>query len=124
MTYTNVFSSFSTSDMDATEAFYRDTVGLTVNKLEEMGLLEISLDATHSIMVYPKDDHQPAVFTVLNLVVSDVVVARDELAGKGVEFDNFGMNVDDQGMPTNEHGGPRVTWFRDPAGNIVALMEE
>jgi catechol 2,3-dioxygenase-like lactoylglutathione lyase family enzyme len=119
-TYTNAYSGFSTNDIAAAERFYTETLGLDVT--EENGMLTLSLPGGARVLVYPKDDHQPAAYTCLNLEVTDIGAAVDELAGRGVTFARY------DGMPHDERGivrewGPPIAWFTDPAGNIVSIIE-
>lgn len=114
------FSGFSTDDIGAAKAFYADTLGVPVE--EESGMLSLALAGGQRVLIYPKDDHQPATFTVLNFEVSDIDAAVDELAGRGVEFLRY------EGLPQDERGiareyGPPIAWFADPAGNILAVIQ-
>lgn len=118
---TNAFSGFSTSDIPATERFYRDTVGLDVS--EEYGMLTLSLPGGGRVLIYPKENHQPATYTCLNLEVADIEAAVDEMVGRGVSFERYdGMPHDDRGIV--RESGPPIAWFTDPAGNIVSVIEE
>lgn len=116
------FSGFSVDDVPAALAFYRHTLGLEVEEVQEMGMLRLVLPGSGArVLVYPKPDHVPAAFTVLNLAVDDVEAAVLELDGRGVE-----MVVYD-GMPTDARGimrgnGPDIAWFRDPAGNVLSVV--
>lgn len=117
-----VFASFAVKDLDKAEEFYTKILGLDVTKEAEMGMLEIK-SGGGKIMVYPKPDHAPAVFTVFNLVVEDIEKAVDELVGKGVSFDHYdGFNQDAKGIARGDQGPP-IAWFKDPSGNIVAVFE-
>jgi catechol 2,3-dioxygenase-like lactoylglutathione lyase family enzyme len=120
-TYTNAYSGFSTSDIPATERFYRDTVGLDVR--EEYGMLTLSLPGGGRVLIYPKENHQPATYTCLNLEVANIEAAVDELAGRGISFERYdGMAHDGRGIV--RESGPPIAWFTDPAGNIVSVIEE
>jgi len=122
LTYLSGFSGFAVPDLEAARAFYRDVLGLDVAD-NPMGMLEITLPGGAMVIVYPKDDHQPAVFTILNLVVPDIELAVDVLTERGVEllrYDGFGQ--DQRGIARGE-GMPTGGWFADPAGNIIAVME-
>lgn len=115
--------SFAVPDIDAAHTFYRDVLGLTV-ETTEMGLLALEVGDGHRVLVYPKPDHQPAVFTVLHLPVADLDAAVDELAGQGVDmlrYDGFGQ--DERGVSRTGRG-PDIAWFTDPAGNVVAVLQE
>src|SRR6187397_3094002 len=120
----NTFSSFSIDDVDAAQAFYGDTLGLDVEKTD-MGFLELKLHDGSHINVYTKPNHQPATFTVLNFIVPDVEKAVDELVAKGVKMEQYNMpqmNQDDRGIARDDYG-PAIAWFKDPAGNILAVLE-
>jgi catechol 2,3-dioxygenase-like lactoylglutathione lyase family enzyme len=117
------FSGFSVDDVDAARAFYGDTLGLEVSVLdEEMGLMSIGLGTGGSVLVYGKPDHRPASFTILNFPVTDVEAAVDELVGKGVTFEKYdGFDQDGKGIARGP--GPLIAWFKDPAGNILSVLE-
>jgi catechol 2,3-dioxygenase-like lactoylglutathione lyase family enzyme len=119
------FSSFAVPDIDAARRFYRDTLGLDVRDSREQGLLELHLGGGGApVLVYPKPDHEPAVFTVLNFPVASVDAAVDELNAAGVEmarFDIEGGGGDERGI--HRGNGPTIAWFRDPAGNILSVLE-
>lgn len=120
---TDSFSGFSVDDIPAAEAFYRDALGLEVT-LGEMGILEITLPGGARAIAYPKDDHTPATFTVLNLVVADIDQAVDELASAGVVtkiYTDPDYGTDDRGIARG-NGGPDIAWFRDPAGNVLSVI--
>ncbi len=115
------FSGFSTDDIAATRAFYADTLGVEVT--EENGMLTLHLGGGHTVLVYPKPDHQPATFTVLNFPVPDIETAVDELTARGVRFQRY------EDPPTDERGimragGPLIAWFTDPAGNVFSVLQQ
>jgi catechol 2,3-dioxygenase-like lactoylglutathione lyase family enzyme len=115
------FSGFSTNDIAAERTFYGDTLGVNVE--EENGMLTLHLGGGHDVLIYPKDDHQPATFTVLNFRVTDIDEAVDELTAKGVAFERYeGMGQDDKGIARQYP--PLIAWFKDPAGNIVSVIQE
>lgn len=119
--YTDAFSGFAVPDLEAARSFYRDVLGLEVG--EEMGQLSLTLPGGAKVFVYQKDDHAPAVFTILNLLVGDVGDAVDELAGKGVRFERYdGFDQDERGIASGL--GPDIAWCTDPAGNIIAVIGE
>jgi catechol 2,3-dioxygenase-like lactoylglutathione lyase family enzyme len=119
--YTEAFSGFSVSDIDAARKFYAETLGLPVS--EAYGLLTLQLAGGRNTLVYPKADHAPASFTVLNFRVQDIDAAVDELTGRGVSFERYeGMEQDAKGI--NRGGGPFIAWFTDPAGNILSVLQE
>jgi catechol 2,3-dioxygenase-like lactoylglutathione lyase family enzyme len=115
------FSGFSVDDVPAARRFYEGTLGMTVK--EEYGMLRLTVANGAQVLVYPKPNHQPATFTILNLPVPDVEAAVDELAGRGVEFVRYdGFEQDDRGVFRG--GGPLIAWFTDPAGNVLSVIEE
>jgi catechol 2,3-dioxygenase-like lactoylglutathione lyase family enzyme len=115
------FSGFSTNDIPAAQAFYADTLGLDVS--EANGMLTLKFPNGHTVLIYPKDDHEPATYTALNLEVDDIDGAVDELVAKGVTFERYGgpdFNQDERGIMRDQ--GPPIAWFKDPAGNILSLI--
>jgi catechol 2,3-dioxygenase-like lactoylglutathione lyase family enzyme len=120
----SAFSGFSVSDIDEAKTFYSTTLGLDVN-LGEMGVLDIKLPGGGSAIIYPKPNHEPATFTVLNFVVSNIEDAVKDLKEKGVKFESYNLpelkTDDDDIMRGN---GPTIAWFTDPAGNILSVIEE
>jgi catechol 2,3-dioxygenase-like lactoylglutathione lyase family enzyme len=120
-TDTKAFSGFAVPDIEQARRFYADTLGLRVS--EANGLLTLHIAGGRDIVVYPKPDHTPATYTILNFPVADVEAAVDALAGRGVRFlryDDF--DQDDKGIFRG--GGPLIAWFPDPAGNILAVIQE
>jgi catechol 2,3-dioxygenase-like lactoylglutathione lyase family enzyme len=119
---TKAFSGFSVDDLGRAKAFYGDTLGLEVS--EEHGLLFLKLGTGASVLVYPKENHEPATFTILNFPVPDIDAAVADLRAAGVELERY------EGIPADEHGivrdpqGPPIAWFRDPAGNILSVLEQ
>ena len=124
--HTKVFSSFSVNDIEEAKKFYQDTLGLGVRSIEMgPGLLELNIEGSIPIMIYPKPDHVPATFTVLNFPVNDVEKAVDELTQKGVKFQHYDMEqlkTDEKGIARG-NGGPSIAWFTDPSGNILSVLE-
>jgi catechol 2,3-dioxygenase-like lactoylglutathione lyase family enzyme len=116
------FSGFSSNDIAAAKAFYADTLGLDAT--EEMGGLNLSFPGGQRVFIYPKDDHQPATFTVLNIEVDDIEAAVDRLSGAGVPFERYGEDFqqDARGI-ARDPNGPPIAWFKDPAGNIVSVIQ-
>jgi catechol 2,3-dioxygenase-like lactoylglutathione lyase family enzyme len=113
------FSGFAANDVEQARAFYADTLGLEVT--EEHGLLNLHLAGGTNVLVYPKPDHEPAGFTVLNFPVDDVEAAVDALTERGVRFEHYeGMGQDEKGIMRGN--GPDIAWFRDPAGNILSVL--
>ena len=114
------FSGFSSNDIAGCLAFYRDTLGVEAS--ENNGMLELKFGGGGTVIVYPKDNHEPAAFTVLNFPVDNVEAAVDELTAKGVSFEHY------EGFPQDEKGimrghGPDIAWFKDPAGNILSVLK-
>src|ERR1700743_3674330 len=126
---TKAFSSFSVNDVDAAKAFYQDKLGLEVKVIpmgEDYKLLELHI-AGSKIMVYPKPNHTPATFTVLNFPVDDVEKAVDELTGRGVKFEHYDMGdikTDEKGIVRGNGMGPDIAWFHDPACNMISLIKD
>ncbi len=122
--YRRAFSGFAVDDTAAAKDFYGDTLGIEVRQLPDGGLLRLMLPGGSEVLVYPKADHRPAGFTILNFVVDDIDRAVEELTGKGVQmlrYDGFGQ--DERGISRNP-SGPPIAWFSDPAGNILAILED
>jgi predicted enzyme related to lactoylglutathione lyase len=118
---TKAFSGFSVDDLEAAKKFYGDVLGLKTS--ERYGLLTLHLAGGRDTLVYPKPDHAPATYTILNFAVDDIDAAVDELIGRGVELEKYdGAGQDDKGV--NRAGGPYIAWFKDPAGNILAVLQE
>ena len=123
---TRAFSGFSVDDIDAARSFYGDTLGLPV-ELNEMGILEITLGSGGHVIAYPKPDHAPAGFTILNFPVDDIDAAVDDLNGRGVAtkiYDDSEFDSDPKGIMRGGPGrGPDIAWFRDPAGNVLSVLK-
>ena len=119
---TKAFSGFAVDDLDAAREFYGSVLGLEVTT-EEMGLLTLHLAGDRPTVVYPKPDFEPATYTILNFLVEDIDAAVDALIERGVAFELYdGFGQDERGISRNE-GGPPIAWFRDPAGNILSVLE-
>ena len=118
------FSSFAVDDLTAATQFYAETLGLrTTNHAPEMPLLTLHLAGDRDTMVYEKPDYAPATYTVLNFAVDDVDAAVDWLGGRGVSMERYdGFDQDDKGI-ARDQGGPDIAWFKDPAGNILAVLK-
>lgn len=127
---TKAFSSFSVNDVDTAKTFYQDKLGLEVKVIpmgENYSLLELHIAGGGKIMVYPKPDHTPASFTVLNFPVNDVEKAVDELTSRGVKFEHYDMEdlkTDEKGIVRSDGMGPDIAWFTDPAGNIISVLQD
>jgi catechol 2,3-dioxygenase-like lactoylglutathione lyase family enzyme len=116
------FSGFSVDDIPAAREFYGTTLGLDVADVEDM--LDVTLGSGSHVLIYPKPNHELATYTILNFPVADVDAAVDDLASRGVAFELY----DEPDLKTDEKGifrgqGPTIAWFRDPAGNILAVLE-
>lgn len=124
LTFTKAFSSFSVNDIPKAREFYGQTLGLNVSEEEEGLVLKIG---GSDIFIYPKQDHEAATFTVLNLAVDDVEKAVDDLGKRGIRFESFEgeMKTDEKGIYRGkERGqGPNIAWFKDPAGNFLSVLE-
>ena len=122
LTDSKAFSGFAVDDVAKAAAFYGDTLGLRTS--EQHGMLTLHLAGDRDTLVYPKPDHQPATYTILNFPVDDIDAAVDALIERGVAFEIYdGFGQDERGVSRNE-GGPPIAWFRDPAGNILSVLEE
>lgn len=117
------FSGFSVNDIAAARDFYERVLGLDV--AESNGMLELHLASGAAVLIYPKDDHEPATFTVLNFPVADVDEAVDALNDRGVRFEVYerpDLKTDGKGILRG--AGPNIAWFKDPAGNILSVIED
>jgi catechol 2,3-dioxygenase-like lactoylglutathione lyase family enzyme len=116
----HAFSGFSSNDIPKAREFYGQTLGLEVT--EENGMLTLNLAGGGKVLIYPKDNHEPASFTVLNFPVKDIDGAFDGLTAAGVVFERYeGAGQDERGI-AREYPPP-IAWFKDPAGNILAVLE-
>jgi predicted enzyme related to lactoylglutathione lyase len=114
------FSGFSTNDIPKAKTFYSETLGLDVT--EDNGMLNLSFAGGGHGIIYPKPNHEPATFTVLNFPVADVAAEVDALVAKGVTFERYpGLTQDERGIARDQ--GPAIAWFKDPAGNILSVLE-
>jgi catechol 2,3-dioxygenase-like lactoylglutathione lyase family enzyme len=120
---TKAFSGFSVDDIERARTFYGDTLGVEVS--EENGMLTLHIAGDTHILIYPKPNHVPATFTILNFPVDDIDPAVDTLIERGVRFeiyDEDNLKTDERGVASG--GGPRIAWFKDPAGNILSVIEQ
>lgn len=118
---TEAFSGFSVDDVPAAKTFYSETLGLRVS--EAHGMLTLHIAGDRNILVYPKPDHTPATFTILNFPVADIEGAVDTLMERGVRFERYdGMDQDERGIFRG--GGPYIAWFTDPAGNVLSVLQQ
>ena len=119
------FSGFSVSDIPQAKEFYGGTLGLEIS--EQGGLLQLSLGGGGTVIAYPKENHEPASFTILNFPVDDIDRAVDELEANGVTFERYeGFEQDDKGIARGIAAGegPDIAWFKDPTGNILSVLQE
>lgn len=122
----HAFSSFSVDDLQAAKEFYSKVLGLKVSD-NPMGVIELHIKGSSNIMVYAKPDHQPATFTILNILVPELEHAVDALIIKGITFEQYHgeyLNTDERGIMRGDGHGPDIAWFKDPAGNILSLIQE
>ncbi len=120
---TKAFSGFSVDDVPRAKAFYGETLGLEVT--EENGMLRLHIAGGATILVYPKPNQVPATFTILNFPVADIEATVDALTERGVTFQKYDtdyLKTDAKGIARG--GGPLIAWFTDPAGNILAVLQE
>ena len=120
---TKAFSGFSVKDIQKAKEFYGKTLGLEVS--ETHGLLNLHLAGGTTVLIYPKSNHTPATFTILNFPVNKIEEAVDELNKRGVRFEIYkedNLKTDEKGIYRGE--GPKIAWFKDPAGNILSVLEE
>ncbi|KQM72666.1 glyoxalase [Pedobacter sp. Leaf216] len=118
------FSSFSVDDLQKAKDFYQGILGIEV-KDNPMGLIELVISGSTNVLLYPKPNHVPATFTVLNFPVDNIDQTVDELIAKGVQFEIYNQDTiktDEKGI-SRGNGGPNIAWFRDPSGNILSILE-
>jgi predicted enzyme related to lactoylglutathione lyase len=118
---TTAFSGFAVPDVEVARRFYGETLGIRTS--QENGLLTLHLAGDRETIVYPKADHEPAGFTILNFKVDDIDVTVDELVRRGVSIERYeNFEQDERGIA--RAGGPFIAWFKDPAGNVLAVLQE
>jgi catechol 2,3-dioxygenase-like lactoylglutathione lyase family enzyme len=118
--HTRAYSGFSVDDIEKAKRFYGETLGLRVS--EQNGMLTLHIAGDRDTLVYPKEDHTPATFTILNFPVEDVDRTVEELTARGVSFERYeGFDQDEKGVFRG--GGPLIAWFKDPAGNILSVIQ-
>jgi catechol 2,3-dioxygenase-like lactoylglutathione lyase family enzyme len=116
----HAFSGFSTNDIEKARQFYGETLGLDIT--EQMGVLNVTFAGGGRTVIYPKENHEPATFTVLNFPVDDIDAAVDRLVGAGITFERYeGLGQDERGI-AREYPPP-IAWFKDPAGNILSVIQ-
>jgi catechol 2,3-dioxygenase-like lactoylglutathione lyase family enzyme len=120
---TKAFSGFSVNDIPKAKAFYGQTLGLEVT--EEHGMLTLHLVTGGKVLIYPKADHTPATYTMLNFPVDDIEHVVDALRSKGVTFEQYDNLMDESGIARGiaKQQGPDIAWFKDPAGNILSVLK-
>jgi len=121
---TKAFSGFSVNDTEKAQYFYSKILGLEVETLEMQGLLNLHLTGGNKILIYTKANHVPATFTILNFPVQDINQVVEELTKRGVQFEIYNepnFKTDEKGILHG--GGPKIAWFKDPAGNILSVLE-
>jgi catechol 2,3-dioxygenase-like lactoylglutathione lyase family enzyme len=121
---TKAYSGFAVDDVQRAREFYGETLGLKTSVLdEEHGLMSLHLAGDRDTLVYQKPDHTPANYTILNFAVDDIDKAVDELAARGVRFERYdSFEQDEKGISRGD--GPNIAWFKDPAGNVLSVLEE
>jgi catechol 2,3-dioxygenase-like lactoylglutathione lyase family enzyme len=118
--HTKAYSGFSVDDIPKAKQFYGETLGLRVS--EENGMLTLHIAGDRNTLIYPKEGHTPATFTILNFPVDDVDRTVEELTARGVRFERYeGFGQDEKGVFRG--GGPLIAWFKDPAGNILSVIQ-
>ena len=119
---TKAFSGFSVDDVARAKEFYGDTLGLETS--EDNGILTLHIAGDREVIAYPKEDHTPATFTILNFPVDDIEAAVDGLTERGVTFERYDQassDIDEKGIFRGE--GPLIAWFKDPAGNVLSVIQ-
>lgn len=129
VTVRDAFNGFSVDDIAAAREFYGTKLGLPVADEPAAGGLRLTLPSGQPVFIYPKPDHEPATFTILNLVVDDIDTAVDELNAAGVVTkiytEGWAFGTDERGISrgSEENPGPNIAWFKDPAGNVLSVLE-
>jgi catechol 2,3-dioxygenase-like lactoylglutathione lyase family enzyme len=119
-TNTKAFSGFAVDDVDKAREFYSETLGLEVS--EENGMLTLKIAGDRPTLVYPRPDHTPAEYTILNFPVDDIDRAVGDLTARGVRFEHYeGFEQDERGIMRGQ--GPPIAWFKDPAGNVLSVIQ-
>jgi predicted enzyme related to lactoylglutathione lyase len=120
------FFSFSVNDIKKAKEFYGQTLELEVSEDKEMGILNVKVADGGRAIIYPKPNHTPASFTILNFPVTDLEASMDQLKKRGIHFEQYDLpniKTDEKGIASGG-GGPRIAWFKDPFGNILSVLEE
>jgi predicted enzyme related to lactoylglutathione lyase len=118
-----IFSSFSVDNLEKAKEFYSAVLGLEVNE-NPMGIIELVIPGNNNVFIYPKQDHRPASFTILNFPVNEIDKAVDRLTEKGIRFEHYkgSIQTDAKGISRANDQGPDIAWFKDPAGNILSVL--
>jgi catechol 2,3-dioxygenase-like lactoylglutathione lyase family enzyme len=118
----NAFSGFSVNDLDAAKKFYGETLGVEVETVPAGLMLKVG----PGILVYPKPNHEPATYTMLNFRVDDIEKAVAELVAKGIKFEHYQGLTDEKGIARGiaHDRGPDIAWFKDPAGNVISVLQD
>ena len=121
---TKAYSGFAVDDLEQAKKFYGETLGLRITILDEdAGLMQLELAGDRNTLVYEQEGSTPASYTILNFPVDDVEAAVDELAARGVSFERYdGFDQDERGIARGS--GPDIAWFKDPAGNVLAVHKD
>jgi catechol 2,3-dioxygenase-like lactoylglutathione lyase family enzyme len=121
---TKAFSGFAVDDLQRARQFYSETLGLKTSVLdEENGLMVLHLAGDRDTLVYQKPDHRPASYTILNFAVDNIDETVEELSARGVRFERYdGFEQDEKGIARGQ--GPNIAWFKDPAGNVLSVLQE
>lgn len=119
------YSGFSVGDLEAARKFYGNILGFEIINAGPGFVLKITGNK-NGLLVYPKDNHEPATFTILNIPVDDIDEAVDALVAKGIKFEHYPEMTDDKGIARGieSNMGPDIAWFKDPAGNILSVLHE
>ena len=121
---TKAFSGFSVNDMQKAKDFYNGTLGIEVEE-NSMGVMTLKIAGGMDVVVYPKPNHEPATFTILNFTVADIDKTVDELIAAGISFEQYdfgNMKTGEKGIMRGNGYGPDIAWFKDPAGNILSVL--
>ena len=118
------FASYSVTDVNTAKEFYSNALGLDVTETPN-GFLKVETSGNNPIIIYPKENHVPATFTVLNFPVDNIDQAVDDLQSHGVEFEHYDgpIQTDEKGIARGGNGSPQAAWFKDPSGNILSLLQ-
>jgi catechol 2,3-dioxygenase-like lactoylglutathione lyase family enzyme len=119
--YRHAFSGFSTNDIEAARRFYGDILGVDVE--EANGMLTLRLGGGQAVLIYPKPDHAPATYTALNFEVEDIEASVDDLLASGISFERYGAESGQDERGIARGWGPPIAWFKDPAGNILSVIQ-